>query len=186
MEQSSAGSNNANADESEQPGAAGGSAYQVVQWLATRDEVETAVQLYEDMSAAQRERLLKEASAATVEERKGLVEVLRKARDFTGAARLLQGFGSDAEAAALFEQGGNQVEAAEAYLRAGRHRQGGGGAGAGRRAGAGAGAVPRAGRARVHGAVPGAARPAAGGRGGVPRARQRARRGGGAVRRAGG
>lgn len=116
MEQSSAGSN---VDESEQPGAAGGSAYQVVQWLATRDEVETAVQLYEDMSAAQRERLLKEAVAASVEERKGLVEVLRKARDFNGAARLLQGFGSDAEAAALYEQGGNQVEAAEAYFRAG-------------------------------------------------------------------
>jgi tetratricopeptide (TPR) repeat protein len=117
MEQSSAGSNNVG--ENGQPGAAGGSAYQVVQWLATRDEVETAVQLYEDMSAAQRERLLKEAIAATVDERKGLVEVLRKARDFNGAARLLQGFGSDADAAALFEQGGNQVEAAEAYFRAG-------------------------------------------------------------------
>src|SRR5262245_55097237 len=102
MEQSSAGSNN---DENGQPG--GGSAYQVVQWLATRDEVETAVQLYEDMSAAQRERLLKEAAAAPLEQRKGLVEVLRKARDFTGAARLLEGLGADSEAAALYEQGGN-------------------------------------------------------------------------------
>ncbi|MDY7230072.1 cyclic nucleotide-binding domain-containing protein [Hyalangium rubrum] len=106
-------------DESGQPGAPGGSAYQVVQWLATRDEVETAVQLYEDLSAAQRERLLREAAAATAEERKGLVEVLRKARDFTGAARLSESLGPDAEVAALYEQGGNQVEAAEAYMRAG-------------------------------------------------------------------
>ncbi|MDC0712607.1 cyclic nucleotide-binding domain-containing protein [Stigmatella sp. ncwal1] len=100
-------------------GSAGGSAYQVVQWLAMRGEVDTAVQLYEDLSAAQRERLLREASAASVEERKGLVEVLRRARDFIGAARLLQGSGSEAEAASLYEQGGSQVEAAEAYLRSG-------------------------------------------------------------------
>ncbi len=120
MEPSSAGKNGSNGpDDSGPPGGSGGSAYQVVQWLATRDEVDTAVQLYEDMSAAQRERLLKEAAAATVDERKSLVEVLRKARDFTGAARLLQGFGSDADAAALYEQGGNQVDAAEAYFRAG-------------------------------------------------------------------
>jgi tetratricopeptide (TPR) repeat protein len=118
MEQSSAGSNS-NADENGQPGAPGGSTYQVVRWLATRDEVETAVQLYEDLSAAQRERLLKEATAATVDERKGLVEVLRKARDFMGAARLLEGSGADSDAAALYEQGGNQVAAADAYLRAG-------------------------------------------------------------------
>ncbi|HEX8704318.1 MAG TPA: cyclic nucleotide-binding domain-containing protein [Myxococcaceae bacterium] len=91
----------------------------MVQWLATRDEVDTAVQLYEDLSAAQRERLLREAATAKVEERKGLVEVLRKARDFTGAARLSESLGADAEVAALYEQGGNQVEAAEAYMRAG-------------------------------------------------------------------
>jgi len=116
MEPSSAGSNNG---EGGQPGAPNGSAYQVVQWLATRDEVDTAVQLYEDLSAAQRERLLREAATAKVEERKGLVEVLRKARDFTGAARLSESLGADAEVAALYEQGGNQVEAAEAYMRAG-------------------------------------------------------------------
>jgi tetratricopeptide (TPR) repeat protein len=116
MEQSSAGSNSG---EGGQPGAPTGSAYQVVQWLATRDEVDTAVQLYEDLSSAQRERLLREASTAKVEERKGLVEVLRKARDFTGAARLSESLGADAEVAALYEQGGNQVEAAEAYMRAG-------------------------------------------------------------------
>jgi len=41
MEQSSAGSNNG-AGEGGQPGAPNGSAFQVVQWLATRDEVDTA------------------------------------------------------------------------------------------------------------------------------------------------
>jgi tetratricopeptide (TPR) repeat protein len=117
MERSSAGSNSVG--ESEQPDTVVGSAYQVVQWLAMRDEVDSAVQLYEDMSAGQRERLLREAVTASVEERKGLVEVLRRARDFNGAARLLTGSGSDGEAALLYEQGGNQVEAAEAYLRAG-------------------------------------------------------------------
>lgn len=116
MEPSSAGSNNG---EGGQPGAPNGSAFQMMQWLATRDEVDTAVQLYEDLSAAQRERLLREAVAAKAEERKGLVEVLRKARDFTGAARLSESLGADAEVAALYEQGGNQVEAAEAYMRAG-------------------------------------------------------------------
>jgi tetratricopeptide (TPR) repeat protein len=118
MEQSSAGSNSGGG-EGGQPGAPNGSAFQVVQWLATRDEVDTAVQLYEDLSAAQRERLLREAVTAKAEERKGLVEVLRKARDFTGAARLSESLGADAEVAALYEQGGNQVEAAEAYMRAG-------------------------------------------------------------------
>lgn len=100
-------------------GAASGSAYQVVQWLAERDEVDTAVQLYEDLSAAQRERLLREAAATPAEQRKRLVEVLRRARDFSGAARLLEGSGSESEVAALYEQGGHQVQAAEAYMRAG-------------------------------------------------------------------
>ena len=121
MEQSSAGSNSV--DES---GPGSGSAFQVVQWLTSREEVETAVQLYEDMSAAQRERLLKEAVAAPVEQRKTLVEVLRKARDFTGAARLLEVSGADAEAAALYEQGGtvsghvlSRLRLAEAMLASG-------------------------------------------------------------------
>ncbi len=117
MEPSSAGTNRTEA--SGQTEVPGGTAYQVVQSLAARDEVDTAVQLYEDLSAAQRERLLREAAAVSQEERQGLVEVLRRARDFNGAARLLEGSGAYAEIAALYEQGGNQVDAAEAYLRSG-------------------------------------------------------------------
>ena len=66
-----------------------------------------------------RERLQKEAAQASVAERQRLAEVLRQARDFSGAARLLDGCGAAALVAELYVQGGRYVEAAEAYLRAG-------------------------------------------------------------------
>ncbi|RYZ38001.1 MAG: cyclic nucleotide-binding domain-containing protein, partial [Myxococcaceae bacterium] len=66
-----------------------GSTLQVVQTLAAQGEPERAAQLYEELGAAQRERLRKEASQGTAKERHWLVDVLRRARDFTGAARLL-------------------------------------------------------------------------------------------------
>ncbi|WP_342381729.1 cyclic nucleotide-binding domain-containing protein [Myxococcus stipitatus] len=79
----------------------------------------TAARLYEELSLAQRERLLREAEQAPSEVRARLSEVLRFARDFSGAARLLCGCGEDARVAALYVQAGQYVDAAEAYLRVG-------------------------------------------------------------------
>jgi tetratricopeptide (TPR) repeat protein len=100
-------------------GAAGGSIFQVVHGLAARGLVDVAVQAYEDLGAPQRERLLKEAEGASEAVRWELVEVLQRARDFSGAARLLASCHLDAAAAPLYEQAGDLVEAAQAYLRAG-------------------------------------------------------------------
>jgi tetratricopeptide (TPR) repeat protein len=100
-------------------GATGGSIFQVVHGLAARGHVDVAVQAYEDLGALQRERLLKEAESASDAVRWELVEVLQRARDFAGAARLLASCSLDAAAAPLYEQAGELVESAQAYLRAG-------------------------------------------------------------------
>jgi tetratricopeptide (TPR) repeat protein len=104
-------------------GAAGGSVFQVVHGLAARGHMEVAVQAYEDLGQAQRERLLKEAEAAPEDVRWELVEVLQRSRDFAGAARLLKSCHLDPAAAPLYAQAGEWVEAAQAYLRAGDSEQ---------------------------------------------------------------
>jgi tetratricopeptide (TPR) repeat protein len=81
--------------------------------------VEVAVQAYEDLSAPQRERVLEESTGLPGPTRASLVEVLRQARDFAGAARLLEADGAHAAAAPLLEQAGALRPAAEAWLRAG-------------------------------------------------------------------
>jgi tetratricopeptide (TPR) repeat protein len=83
------------------------------------EDLDIAVQAYEEFGAAQRQRLLEEAAEAPENRRQNLVEVLRRARDFRAAAKLLEGGRSDAEAAALYEQAGDLGAAAEAWLRSG-------------------------------------------------------------------
>ncbi|WP_419145185.1 cyclic nucleotide-binding domain-containing protein [Myxococcus stipitatus] len=91
-----------------------------VVWEAVmQGAVEVAVRAYEDLSAAQRERVLEESVHVPAQARSALVDVLRRARDFAGAARLLEAEGADAAAAALHEQAGALLPAAEAWLRAG-------------------------------------------------------------------
>src|SRR5215217_531842 len=94
-------------------------ALRAVRSLVELDETDEAAQLYEELGASQRERLRKQAAQGPVKERRGLVEVLRRARDFLGAARLMDGSGDDAAAADLYVQSGQYMEAAEAWLRAG-------------------------------------------------------------------
>ncbi|WP_163997384.1 cyclic nucleotide-binding domain-containing protein [Pyxidicoccus caerfyrddinensis] len=93
-------------------------ALRAVRSLVELQETDRATQLYEELGAAQRERLRREAAQRPVKERRGLVEVLRRARDFLGAARLMDGDGEDATVADLYVQSGQYLEAAEAYLRA--------------------------------------------------------------------
>jgi tetratricopeptide (TPR) repeat protein len=90
-----------------------------VRSLVELQETDRATQLYEELGDAQRERLRREAAQRPARERRGLVEVLRRARDFLGAARLMEGDGEDATVADLYFQSGQYLEAAEAYLRAG-------------------------------------------------------------------
>ncbi|MCP3144945.1 cyclic nucleotide-binding domain-containing protein [Pyxidicoccus xibeiensis] len=94
-------------------------ALRAVRSLVELQQTDQATQLYEELGDAQRERLRKEAAQRPVKERRGLVEVLRRARDFLGAARLMDGDGEDATVADLYAQSGQYPEAAEAYLRAG-------------------------------------------------------------------
>jgi tetratricopeptide (TPR) repeat protein len=92
---------------------------QALQALMVLDAPDMAARLYEDLGAAQRERLQKEAVATPPAERQKLAQVMRQARDFTGAARMLDGCGDEALVAELYVQGGQYMEAAEAWLRAG-------------------------------------------------------------------
>ncbi|WP_407667061.1 cyclic nucleotide-binding domain-containing protein [Myxococcus guangdongensis] len=94
-------------------------ALRAVRSLVELEDTEQAAQLYEELGASQRERLRKQAAQGPVKERRGLVEVLRRARDFLGAARLMDGSGDDAAAADLYVQSGQYMEAGEAWLRAG-------------------------------------------------------------------
>jgi tetratricopeptide (TPR) repeat protein len=94
-------------------------ALRAVRSLVELEQTDQATQLYEELGAAQRERLRREAAQRPVKERRGLVEVLRRARDFLGAARLMDGDGEDATVADLYAQSGQYLEAAGAYLRAG-------------------------------------------------------------------
>ncbi|MFP2930591.1 cyclic nucleotide-binding domain-containing protein, partial [Pyxidicoccus sp. 3LG] len=91
-------------------------ALRAVRSLVELQQTDQATQLYEELGDAQRERLRKEAAQRPVKERRGLVEVLRRARDFLGAARLMDGDGEDATVADLYSQSGQYMEAAEAYL----------------------------------------------------------------------
>ncbi|NMO22157.1 cyclic nucleotide-binding domain-containing protein [Pyxidicoccus fallax] len=89
-------------------------------WEAVmQGSVEVAVRAYESLAAPQRERVLEESSGVPAQTRSTLVEVLRRARDFAGAARLLEADGAYAIAAPLHEQSGALRHAAETWLRAG-------------------------------------------------------------------
>ncbi|MCE9670319.1 cyclic nucleotide-binding domain-containing protein [Myxococcus stipitatus] len=97
----------------------GGGALHALQSLLLMESPDMAARFYEELSAAQRERLLRDAAQVSPGDRRRLAEVLRWARDFSGAAQLLQGCGADARVAELFLLDGQYVEAAEAFLRAG-------------------------------------------------------------------
>ncbi|NOJ77498.1 cyclic nucleotide-binding domain-containing protein [Myxococcus xanthus] len=80
--------------------------------------VDMAVRIYEALAASQRDVVLEESSRASASARVTLVSVLRRARDFAGAARVLEVDGAAAEVAQLHEQAGALLPAAEAWLRA--------------------------------------------------------------------
>ncbi|ATB51087.1 cyclic nucleotide-binding domain-containing protein [Corallococcus macrosporus] len=93
-------------------------------WEAvTQGAVDVAVRAYEGLAASQRDAVLAESSRASAPARATLVEVLRRARDFAGAARVLEVDGSAALVAQLHEQAGALLLAAEAWLRAGEPAQ---------------------------------------------------------------
>ncbi|CAM4383414.1 cyclic nucleotide-binding domain-containing protein [Myxococcus xanthus] len=81
--------------------------------------VDVAVRIYEALAASQRDVVLEESSRASAFARATLVSVLRRARDFAGAARVLEVDGAAADVAQLHEQAGALLLAAEAWLRAG-------------------------------------------------------------------
>ncbi len=84
--------------------AAGGSGFQAVANLAARGDVEAASRLYEDTAHAQRDQLLAEAQVSSTATRRGLIEVLKRARDFSAAAELAETLSAWEEAASLHEQ----------------------------------------------------------------------------------
>lgn len=96
-----------------------GAATRAVWDAVMQGAVEVAVRAYEHLAAPQREQVLEESHGLPGPTRASLVEVLRRARDFEGAARLLEADGAHAQAAPLHEQAGALRMAAEAWLRAG-------------------------------------------------------------------
>ncbi|MCY1030357.1 cyclic nucleotide-binding domain-containing protein [Corallococcus sp. BB11-1] len=100
-------------------GGPGSSATRLVWARVMQGAVEDAVRAYEAMAAGHRERVLEEALVVPAATRETLVEVLRQARDFAGAARLLESDGDDRAAAPMYEQAGAPLLAAEAWLRVG-------------------------------------------------------------------
>jgi tetratricopeptide (TPR) repeat protein len=96
-----------------------GGATRAVWEAVMQGAVDVAVRAYEDLAAVQRERVLAESAGMPAPARATLVDVLKRSRDFAGAARLLEADGVDAAAAPLLEQAGALRQAAEAWLRAG-------------------------------------------------------------------
>lgn len=87
--------------------------------LLARNDVESAVRIYEETRGASREELLQEMSVASLELKRAIASMFKKARDFFAAGLSYESLRNDAEAAACFEQVNDHVRAAEAWKRAG-------------------------------------------------------------------
>lgn len=109
----------------------GGPIVHLRQMLA-RGDVDGAVQLYEDTGSVSRDGLIEEALTASLETKKSIAQMFKRARDFAAAAKVFQQARIDVEAAPCFEQAndfasagaswartGEVIKAAEAFERAG-------------------------------------------------------------------
>ena len=90
-----------------------------VRGLLAKNELDAAVQLYEETRGAAREGLLVELTTCSFELKKAIAQMFRKARDFSSAAQAYEVLRFEAEAAAAWEQVNDFSKAGEAWKRAG-------------------------------------------------------------------
>lgn len=87
--------------------------------LLARQEVDSAVRLYEETGSSARNGLVQEAVAASFDLKKSIALMFKKARDFAAAGEVYAACKLDAEAAPCFEQANDFVRAADAWKRLG-------------------------------------------------------------------
>lgn len=87
--------------------------------LLAKNDVDAAVNLYEETGGGARVGLLQEASVASFELKKSIAHMFKRARDFATAAAVFELAGLHAEAAPCFEQGNDFVRAAVAWKKCG-------------------------------------------------------------------
>lgn len=86
--------------------------------LLARGDLDTAVQLYEESRGACREDLLQEVPVASLELKRSIAGMFKRARDFAAAGVAFEALRADAEAASCFEQVNEHARAGEAWKRA--------------------------------------------------------------------
>jgi tetratricopeptide (TPR) repeat protein len=87
--------------------------------MVARGDLDGAVKLYEESGGVARESVLEEAKDASFETKKAWAQVLKRARDFSGAAQVFQSSKLEHDAAACHEQAGDFASAGACYARAG-------------------------------------------------------------------
>src|SRR5580700_3069826 len=87
--------------------------------LIGRGESDLAARIYEENGGSAAAALIEEAALASSNTRKCMVDMFRKARDFTNAAKVAEMNNQHEDAADLYERASAFVEAAGAYQKAG-------------------------------------------------------------------
>lgn len=87
--------------------------------LLARNQIDGAVQLFEETGGGARVGLLQEAAVASFELKKAIAQMFKRARDFASAAAVYELGNLHAEAAPCFEQGNDFVRAAIAWKKCG-------------------------------------------------------------------
>ncbi len=87
--------------------------------LLARNQIDSAVQLFEETGGGARVGLLQEAAVASFELKKAIAQMFKRARDFASAAAVYELGNLHAEAAPCFEQGNDFVRAGSAWKKCG-------------------------------------------------------------------
>lgn len=87
--------------------------------LLAKGDLDAAVKIYEETGGGARTGLLQEVETASFELKRGIAQMLKRARDFGTAALAFEAARLDAEAAPCFEQANDFARAAAAWKRTG-------------------------------------------------------------------
>lgn len=87
--------------------------------LVRQNQLEQAARAYEEMGRSAAGALIEEARISSMNTRRNIAEIFKRARDFDGAAQVLEQLSAHGEAAVLFEQGGDFASAARCHQAAG-------------------------------------------------------------------
>ncbi len=96
-----------------------GGPLQQLRSLLAKNDVNSAVSIYEESGGSARAGLLEEAAIASFDTKKAIALMFRRARDFAGAAKVYELAKLEMDAAANYEQAGDFSAAGNAFRRAG-------------------------------------------------------------------